>query len=64
VRRGDLVDLIYRCGTLAVRTRGIAVTDGRKGRAIEVLNPSSGRRVHGRVLGPGIVVVGPMGGER
>ena len=57
IRRGEAVVLIVRVGALEVTARGMAKQDGAEGEVITVVNRESNRRVEGRVLGPGRILV-------
>jgi flagella basal body P-ring formation protein FlgA len=52
VRTGDPVRLRVRHGTILASVDGIARQDGAIGEEIRILNPSSGRMLRGRVVGP------------
>ncbi len=66
VRRGDMVEILYRCGSLVVSARRPARSGGRKGTGVTPGGSASGRTVTGRVAGPGLIEVGPVerGGAR
>jgi len=57
VRRGDAVTLQVRKGGLLIRTRGIALEDGRLNQQIDVKNARSGRELRGIVTAPGVVTI-------
>lgn len=57
VKRNQLVDIVYRRGTLVIRGEGRALRDGGKGEAIRVMNLDSRVIVTGRVGGAGRVEV-------
>ena len=59
VSRGDLVQLELRQSGMMLRARGKALANGVVGQMIAVLNSGSGKRVQGRVTGPGVVEVRP-----
>lgn len=58
VRRGDLVTLLGRAGTIEVRSQGKALRDGARGDRIPVENSSSRRIVEGRINAGGQVEIG------
>jgi flagella basal body P-ring formation protein FlgA len=55
IRSGDVVDLTITRGSLAVTVQGTARQPGCLGQTIPVRNEVSGRLVHARVTGPGLV---------
>ncbi|WP_084404149.1 flagellar basal body P-ring formation chaperone FlgA [Marinobacterium litorale] len=57
VRRGDLITLEVRRGTLLIRTKGIALEDGHINQQIDVKNQRSGRELRGLVTAPGVVSI-------
>lgn len=57
VKRNELVDIVYRSGTLVIRGEGRALRDGGKGQAIRVMNLDSRNIVTGRVGAQGLVEV-------
>jgi len=57
VKRNQLVDIVYRRGSLVIRGEGRALRDGGKGEAIRVMNLDSRMIVTGRVGGAGRVEV-------
>lgn len=57
VHRGDLVTLEVRKGNLLIRSKGIALEDGRLQQQIDVKNQSSGRELRGIVTAPGVVTL-------
>lgn len=57
VRRGDAVTLQVRKGGLLIRTKGIALEDGRLNQQIDVRNARSGRELRGVVTAPGVVTM-------
>jgi flagella basal body P-ring formation protein FlgA len=57
VRRGDVVTLEVRKGNLLIRTKGIALEDGRLNEQIDVENQRSGRQLRGIVTAPGVVTM-------
>ncbi len=57
VKRNQLVDIVYRRGSLVIRGEGRALRDGGKGEAIRVMNLDSRVIVTGRVGGHGKVEV-------
>ena len=57
VKRNQLVDIVYRRGSLVIRGEGRALRDGGKGEAIRVMNLDSRMIVTGRVGGAGKVEV-------
>jgi len=58
VRRGDLVTVLGRAGTIEVRSQGKALRDGARGDRIPVENSSSRRIVEGRINEGGQVEIG------
>ncbi|HSW12561.1 MAG TPA: flagellar basal body P-ring formation chaperone FlgA [Solimonas sp.] len=57
VRRGDLVTVVGRAGSVEVRSQGKALRDGARGDSIPIENSSSRRIVQGRVTAGGEVEV-------
>jgi flagella basal body P-ring formation protein FlgA len=57
VRKGELVRMIVRKGTLRVSATGVARSDGKKNETIQVQNINSNKIVYCRVSRPGIVEV-------
>jgi flagellar basal body P-ring formation protein FlgA len=57
VRRGDAVAITVEKGSLSVRMMGEALSDGRAGEQIRVINNQSQRTITARVVEPGIVKV-------
>jgi len=57
VHRGDRVSVTSRAGTIAVRTTGEALADGRSGERIRVRNLQSEKIIEATVTGPGTVEV-------
>lgn len=57
IRRGERVKLIYESGNLRVEAYGIARKDAVKGEMVEVKNTVSGKRISGRAMSEGIVLV-------
>ncbi len=52
VRRNDVVTMIYRAGTLGLRTEGRALGSGGTGERVEVMNLDSRLTVRATVVGP------------
>jgi flagella basal body P-ring formation protein FlgA len=57
IRRGEVVTMAARKGTLLVTAKGIALHDGRENEMIRVRNSSSRKEIIGRVKEPGLVTV-------
>lgn len=57
VHRGDRVSVTSRAGSIAVRTTGEALADGRSGERIRVRNLASEKVIEATVTGPGTVEV-------
>ncbi|HFQ14282.1 MAG TPA: flagellar basal body P-ring formation protein FlgA [Gammaproteobacteria bacterium] len=57
VKRGDIVTIMASSGTLAIRVKGEALMDGRKGDLIRVKNHSSKREIQAVVVATGLVQV-------
>lgn len=57
IKKGDLVTVSTRRGSLVVSSPGIAMNNGHKGEKIKVENRRSSRVIQGRVTGPGSVEV-------
>jgi flagella basal body P-ring formation protein FlgA len=57
VRRGDVVTLLLEGPGFRIMTQGVAVTDGRRGDSLRVLNPTSKRETLGKIEGAGLVRV-------
>jgi flagella basal body P-ring formation protein FlgA len=57
IRSGDPVRLRLATAHVEVSVEGVAAQDGRIGDRIRVVNPSSGRVLRGRVVGPNAVEV-------
>jgi flagella basal body P-ring formation protein FlgA len=57
VRNGETVRLKIVAGSVEVSVEGVAAQDGRVGDDIRIVNPSSGRLLRGRVIGPHAVEV-------
>jgi len=62
VRRGDLVTLVVEGPGFRITSQGLAVTDGRRGDALRVVNPTSKRETLGKVEAAGLVRV-PFQGQ-
>jgi flagella basal body P-ring formation protein FlgA len=58
VRSGEPVRVRLADGAVAIEIQGVAAQDGHVGEEIRVVNPSSGRMLRGRVVGPRDVEVG------
>ncbi len=52
IKNGSSVRLVVAVGDLEVSLEGVAAQDGNVGEDIQVVNPSSGRTIRGRVMGP------------
>jgi len=57
VKRGEIVTIMASSNTLAIRVKGQALMDGRKGDVIRVKNHSSKREIQAIVVATGIVKV-------
>jgi flagella basal body P-ring formation protein FlgA len=57
VRSGEVVQLRVTSGSLQISAEGVAAQDGEIGDVIRIVNPSSGRTLRGRVVGPRVVEV-------
>jgi len=57
VKRGEIVTIMASSNTLAIRVKGKALMDGRKGDVIRVKNQSSKREIQAIVVATGIVKV-------
>jgi len=57
VERGDRVVISAGSDAFSITTRGKAERSGRVGEQIPVINENSGRRVRGRITGPGRVAI-------
>jgi len=57
IKKGDLVTVLSRRGSLVVSSAGIAMNNGSKGEKIRVENQRSSRIIQGRIIGPGSVEV-------
>ncbi len=57
IKRGDIVTIMASSGMLAIRVKGEALMDGRKGDLIRVINHSSKRKIQAVVVATGIVKV-------
>jgi flagellar basal body P-ring formation protein FlgA len=57
VKRGDIVTLVLEGPGFRIVTQGQAVTDGRRGESLRVLNPTSKRETLGTVESAGLVRV-------
>jgi flagella basal body P-ring formation protein FlgA len=57
VRRGQVVTLLLEGPGFRIVTQGVAVTDGRRGEALRVLNPTSKRETLGEIESAGVVRV-------
>lgn len=58
VERGDRVVISASSDVFSIETRGEALSSGRVGEQISVVNENSGRRVRGRITEPGHVTIG------
>ena len=59
VRRNQVVELVYRAGTLSIRAEGRALGAGGEGERVRVMNLDSRRTIRGHILAPGVVEVLP-----
>ena len=59
MQRGDIVKVRGLKGSRQISMSGKAVENGATGDDIKILNPISGRVIVGRVVGPGLMEVGP-----
>ncbi len=57
IKRGDIVTIMASSGALAIRVKGEALMDGRKGDLIRVRNDSSKREIQAVVVATGMVKV-------
>ncbi len=57
VRRGEAITILAKSGNLAIRVKGHALMDGRKGDVIRVRNDRSRREFQAQVVAPGVVKV-------
>ncbi len=57
VRRGQLVTILARAGSLTIRVKGKALADGRRGDTIRVRNTRSRREIQATVVADGMVRV-------
>ena len=57
VKRGDIVTIMASSSTIAIRVKGQALMDGRKGDVIRVKNQSSKREIQAIVVATGMVKV-------
>lgn len=57
IRRGERVTLVLEGPGFRITAPGRAAEDGRRGDAVRVVNPGSGRELQGTVEGPGLVRV-------
>ena len=57
IRKGDMVKIVAKSGTLTVVAQGVSKGEGRMGEQILVENTRSSKNVNGRVVGPGTVEV-------
>ena len=66
IQRGEVVTLLLEGPGFRITSKGVAITDARRGEALRVLNPASKRETLGKVEGPGVVRVffGEQGRER
>lgn len=58
IRRNAHVALVFKRGTLAIRTEGRSLADGAEGERVRVMNLASRQTVTGTVLADGSVAVG------
>ena len=59
LRRNDRVTLLFRHGPLTLEAKGRSLGAGPVGAVIDVMNEESRRVVAARIVGPGLVAVGP-----
>ncbi|MEL6953087.1 MAG: flagellar basal body P-ring formation chaperone FlgA [Pseudomonadota bacterium] len=59
VDRNEIVTLRYQAGGLLILTEGRSLDRGASGERVRVQNLSSRSSVTGRVIGPGLIEVGP-----
>lgn len=52
IRRNDVVTMIYRSGSLGLRTQGRSLGRGGLGEMVEILNLDTRLKVRGTVVGP------------
>ena len=57
IKKGDLVTVVAKRGSLAVMSAGIALSNASKGERLKVENQRSSRIVHTKVIGPATVEV-------
>lgn len=57
IKRGDRITIISKVGSIEVRAKGIAMSDGSKGERIKVKNTNSKREIEAYVSGKGLVLV-------
>ncbi len=57
IRRGDKIEICLRSGELLLSFSGQARSDGWQGEMILVEYPPTGRKMNGRVTGPGLVEI-------
>ena len=57
IRKGDMVFIEARKGSMLIRMTGTAEQDGALGEQISAINSRSGKKVHGYVKSPGIISV-------
>ena len=58
VRRGDMVEVVYRAPGIELVTVARALEDGSRGSFVGISNLDSGQRLSGLVTGPGRITVG------
>ena len=57
IKRGEIVTIAAKAGTITVNTTGSALNDGRLGQKIRVRNSQSNRVITGRVVAEGKVQI-------
>lgn len=55
VQRGQTITILAKTGTIAIRTKGKAMMDGREGELIKVKNTSTNKELRGIVVAKGVV---------
>ncbi len=59
VERNQIVEIVFRQGTLEIRADGRSLGRAGAGESVRIMNLASRSTVSGRVAGPGLVVVQP-----
>jgi flagella basal body P-ring formation protein FlgA len=57
VKRGERVRILFKSGTLTVESYGTAKRDAIEGETVEVENNASGKKIYGRAVEGGVVLV-------